>query len=712
MDSDSDVEIVPNSIDDGYDNQHSLGSTSSSSNASLPSLSKKRVHQRSSISRPTITTSTTTSTTASKIACNSSSKGSTSKLPFDTSSSDIEFIAGPSTHARGAGTDLTNRIRSLASSSSKRSANIGGFKSAAAILKDEAKRERAAAKRRSPSASSDAANTVPDKATTSRKASPYFSSDSDTKGKQREASLPPPLTTYSKTSKEQRQLEDEDDDILELPPPLRATKTKSASPVKALLEEEDMLSEQSQSPGSAFRNTLSKFKAPSIASTSASSRATGSLFTARASSKGAVAYDITLSSDSSFASTSDSISSTKRARSIFASSSTTTASSGQLQLPTPFLAVITTCPTCSDIWTVAKDTKTKLNHIRKCAIQKSFSNEEVERLVEEQVRALHDKAAEDNRKHHDNRTLLEGLLSKKGKDVQVVGVEKKKKKVKDATNSIEKGVEMEHDISRPVMLATQGGSTFSQATSTQVQKELNKRIKTNQRIERGDFLNVPLMGQASTSDGTLHSTSDATAREGSKSILAEAATKGRKKKGAADVSGIGSKNWLKAAQLLKAKEAEANAAEELEASSLLSTSHIGASITSTLASENSKGKQRASSTTNSMQKNKLVPYSDSKYRLAEKVKDIAASRTRQIDSSAESDISNNDQNMIMSDDGLDRPYRNPSDLSLSLLDLAIQRGSEKKKQGYDAWALAGTLEDTVKDRCVVSNTFLFWSLIY
>jgi len=361
-----------------------------------------------------------------------------------------------------------------------------------------------------------------------------------------------------------------------------------------------------------------------------------------------------------------------------------------------------------------------LNHIRKCALQKSISNDEVDCLVEEQVRALHEKAQENNKKHHDSRTLLEGLLSKKGKDVQVVGVEKKKK-AKDLANKASDEATLAigdvQDVQMPstVVLATQGGSTYSQATSTQIQKELNKRIKTHQRIDRGDFLNVPLTAQPffpeeSTSDGTTSedpSKSTHSARQ--KSVLAEAATKGRKKKGAADISGVGSKNWLKAAQLLKAKETEAVAAEELEASSLLSTAHIGASIASSLAFETSKGKQRTTTSgAFSSKKNRLVPYSDSKYRLAEKVKDIAALRTRQIDSSAESDNAGTIKDVDMSDvddDIVQRPCRNPSDLSLSLLDRAIQRGSDKKRQGYDTWALAGTREDTVKDRYVVSYAF-------
>lgn len=389
--------------------------------------------------------------------------------------------------------------------------------------------------------------------------------------------------------------------------------------------------------------------------------------------------------------------------------------------------IITKCPTCNDAWTIFKDPKTKLNHIRKCALQKSYSNAEVNKLVEDQVRELYHKAEEKNRIHHDNRTLLEGVISRKGKEVQVVGVEKKKKPQGKQNELISNAYsrdnseaphmdEEEKEVTREVVLSTQGGSTYSQATSTQVYKELTKRIKTNQRIERGDFLNVATSARSAIVEAGTRSASDSVASDDASakpSVLAEAAAKARRKKGTADANGVGSKNWLKAAQLLKAKEKDAMEVEDLEASSLLSTAHIGASIASTLASNTSssfgtaaKGKQQASSANTS--KTRLEPYSDSRFRLAEKVKDIAALRTRKTDSSAESDIESVNaatrQDTGSNDEysGMERPYRNPSDLSLSLLDKAIQRGSEKRKQGYDAWALAGTAEDTVRDRYVVS----------
>lgn len=372
------------------------------------------------------------------------------------------------------------------------------------------------------------------------------------------------------------------------------------------------------------------------------------------------------------------------------------------------------------MWTVAKEPKTKLNHIRKCAAQRVYSDEDVGRLVEEQVRSLHDSAQEKNRKHHDDRTLFEGLLSKKGKEVQVVGVENKKKESRSGRrNNITAQARLfaeedryEGNSAQPPVLATQGGSTYSQATSTQVQVELNKRIKANQKIERGHFLNVSQTAQSYARDNKSRTNSDGSANEststsqlaGQKSILAEAASRGRKAKGRANASGIGSKNWLKAAQLLKAKESEATTAvEELETPPLMSTAHIGTSINSALGPESSKGKHRASSAI--MHNSRLESYMDSRHRLAGKIKEIAAARTRQNDSSAESDyIVETDGPVDALDDEtyLQRPYRNPSDLDISLLDRAIRIGTEKKKQGYDAWALAGSREDTVKNRDVVS----------
>lgn len=829
MDSNSDIEIVPNSVDD-IEEDHSLSSDSSTASvSSLPPLkaTRKRVTQDHRSSSTLSATSSRKATTTVYNAASTSkltSTASTSKI-LDASSSDIEIIAGPSsigkgsTSKRGAGTDLTNRLRgrssnsrllsSLSTTGSKRASSpnggIGGFKSAAAILKEEARKERKAAARQrsssSTSASSNAAVSTTSKAAKSRDVSPALSSSSsglDVKGKKREEeSLPTSVVLSEKYQHDERQLEDEDDDIVELPPP--SSSLQASTRTTSRMEDDDMAVDvngdaESSSPGAAFRHSINKFKAPSIPpisrsgrnSGSSNSRSSSSLFAGGKDASDRIASSstgLTVLADSSTASTSTSTStSNKRARSKFTATTATTSEpfsntkSQQLEIPIPFLAVINKCPTCNDVWTVHKDPKIKLNHIRKCAISKAYySNESVNELVEIQVRDLQAIAEERNRRTLDGRTLFEGVLSRKGKDVQVVGVEKKKKKTsslstkgKEVDNWNEKEEEEEGNTFRQVVLSTQGGSTYSQATSTQVQKELTKRIKTAQRIERGDFLNVPATGAVTASSAALvrdtssHSTSDGTGTgtgsgddqastttgngtingNGGKSALEEAVSKGRKKKGTASLSaGVGSKNWLKAAQLLKAKEKEAAtataaamAASELgHDASLLSTSHMGGnSITSTLLASSTittaagtKGKGRALASVNAnAAKNRLVSYQESRFRIAEKVKDIAALRTRSstiasIDSSDTSQSEaaaaasgmnaekSTDTGTAGNYDMISRPYRNPSEVSYCLLDKAIQRGSEKEKQGYNAWDLAGSAEDTIKDRFVVSFRLFF-----
>lgn len=745
-DSDSDIEIVYNSVDEDAGN-HPLSSSSSSSSSSLHSLSKRRVlhHQRSSSSKTTITSRTAAASTTTTIS---------SRLP-QSSSSDIELISGPPTLShrdastkRGAGTDLTNRIgrgSSSTSASSKRassSAKIGGFKSASAILKDQAKEAR---RRSSSSASSDAASGAP--SSKSRDVSPALSSSSsDIKGKERDDSLPPPLETQA-IEQEPRHLEDEDDDIVELPPPsqIPIINVKEQSPIASLLDE----AMPSSSPVAAFRNTLNRFKAPSIPQNTRSSSNRSSMFAGNNGSRDTSSSVIAVLSDSSNASTSTSLSSSTRSR-FTNKASTSSSITDQLQIPTPFLAIITRCPTCDAEWTVTKDPKVKLNHIRKCSITKSYSRHEIDALVEKQVRSLQALAEERNRKIHEGRTLLEGVLSKKGKDVLVIGVEgrdiansssEKKGKGKAQNETEGEMDEMDNLEARQVVLSTQGGSTYSQATSTQVQKELNKRIKTAQRIGRGDFLNVPSTANIPLSDHSSHSASEGSGSDAQgksnngKSILEEAFSKSRKKKGSANVSGVGSKNWLKAAQLLKAKDKETSSilGTEMDGdTSLLSTAHIGASISSTFTSsidstasgkvKGGGGKGRKQRDTSANLANRLVSYEESRYRLAEKVKNIASSRASRRSSDTLSIASDPVDNAVAAivkmganepirpfeeeEEGegtsLMRPYRNPSDLEICLLDKAIRRGVEKRKSGYDAWDLAGSVEDSEKNRYVVS----------
>ena len=286
--------------------------------------------------------------------------------------SDIEILDRPGTAPSRGMSSASTLLASKQAARKKRSVNAGaGFKSAAALLKSEA-REQA---RRSASSSS---------------------------GDERHSA---------------RAIVDIDiDDSLELPPPLTRplhTANLLAPPMAQQKRASSTASTSDDEPEILFRNKLDRFRSTSSESLAIKSepRTTApvqrSLF--------APSADSTTKSDSS----------KPTSRRFLSTLASTVKPDTAITIPTPYLALITTCPSCSAAWTTSKTAATKLTHIKKCALKEGMLQDTVMELVERQVRSMQDSIDEERRKAYNNRTMFEAVISRRGKDVTVVGVERK-----------------------------------------------------------------------------------------------------------------------------------------------------------------------------------------------------------------------------------------------------------------------------------------------
>ena len=492
----------------------------------------------------------------------------------------------------------------------KRKANVGGFTTATAILKDEKRK--------------------------AKSTSPHFENPprSVNKGKGR-------------AKAEEAEQPDFDDELIELPPPLRAAKApkqpQSIRDSPGELESERHASGSSDSDVgiSSFRKHVSNFKAPGG---SRQGSMTASLFApasgkSKGSSSGSLGRASSLSDASSAA---DVKPKDGKSRVRLPAAPKPPA----LVVPKDILTVMTHCPMCEASWTTAsfKTSNAKLLHLRKCAPVKGYRHDTVVELSFKQVQELQDEREELRRQAESNKTLFENILSKNGKDVLVVGVEEKRKKSKPAEVSAADlpaggGATL---LPKAAVLYTQGGSAHSQATHTQVQREIDTHIKVNKKVDRGEFISLLKPD-----------------REAVASNIAPNA--------------IGSKQWQKAAQLLAAKAAG------------IATDTPGTS-----------GSVASKSTL-------LESYSTSRFRLAEKAKRMIESGSASSASSASED---NAEHMLGDDDddaqcngNFGRRHRQAGDGSLSLADQAI---ASSRSRGYDLWSMACTETDTGAPRLVVS----------
>ena len=522
----------------------------------------------------------------------------------------------------------------------------------------------------------------------------------------------------------------DDDDILELPPPLRRSspllvpdenRMEAISDIPLLHDDSSASSEiEVDSPATLFRNRISTFRAPALArKPSGGSR---SLFSVSSSTTTTIAVtdSTTLLTDSSTANATASTSAIpesippppaaqgKKGRKVKKEVPVDPLAPPVLVIPTPFLSIITACPVCTDAWTTTKTTNFKLAHIRKCATARGYLNDTVNQLAERQVRAAFGFAEDARRRMQEERTLFETIVSKKGKEVLVVGVEQKQKqhqneKAKPSERAASAGnlpavgsaSVSDTENARPGVLSqvqpqplagavlyTQGGSAHSQATHTQVQRELNGKIKVNQKVTRGDFVSVLQPNKPGAPPGILAGVRSGTGKDGAASAGAGL--------------GVGSKAWQKAEELLR---------EKVEGAP-------GDAVDTSAAEGGTNA--RPAYTVSFGRTGKLESFNTSRFRLAEKARRVAAARTIVIASPVTS-ASESESDVGMARTALRplaplskaqalaalRPYRNSGRRNVSLVDSAsaIALGLD-----YDLWELAGATVDIVPDRIVVSHS--------
>lgn len=468
-----------------------------------------------------------------------------------------------------------------------------GFASARSFLKSERQKSALQAKQQRERDEKDQA---------ARSVSPYFENDSRalSKGKGR--------------AKSEEQSEDEF--IEALPPPLKAARSVQQLPYSRPISAGSAASASSDSDTavSAFKKTVSGFKAPGVSRQSSITESL--LLPGNGRSKSIAGAPLNRASSLSDSSSGASFAKPGKNAAVV--------KPPQITVPTELLNVMTNCPVCKVAW-AAEKTKTaagKHGHIRKCAVAKGFREDTVLDLSYRQVEQLKSERDEIRRKAEAAQTLFDNVVSKKGKDVLVVGVEEKRRKAKLAeSDSLDS-----KEARKEAVLYTQGGSAHSQATHTQVQRELDKNIKANQKIDGGEHISL------------LRPSQDA--------IAANIAAKG-----------TGSKQWQKAEGLLAA---------------------------------------RANGTTADSKGYKLESYATSRFRLAEKAKQILESRSASSASSADEAMEEGQEGSAKS---FERPYRKTDKDSISVIDRAL---SVSTSRTYEMWSLNGGESEAEVPKTVVS----------
>lgn len=434
-------------------------------------------------------------------------------------------------------------------------------------------------------------------------------------------------------AKAEDQSDFDDESIEALPPPLRAAKPPrqpSHAPLSTT-ERHSSVSSDSDAAVSSFKKQISSFRAPG------EGRQTPVSAPMFAPTNGRFTTSL-LGRASSHSDTSTASSSAKPTeKKVKASSST---KPPPMTVATELLNVMTKCPICALVWPSdkVKTASSKLAHVRKCASVKGYREDTVQDLSYRQVGNLKAERDEVRRNVEANQTLFENVVSRKGKDVLVVGVEEKSEKRRSAEQS---------DGSATVetaVLYTQGGSGHSQATHTQVQRDLDKNIKINQRVDRGDFISLLRPSQGA--------------------VAANVAP-----------NGVGAKQWQKASELLAARAA-------------LSSELTGPST--------SLPPARLSST--------LENYATSRFRLSEKAKRIIESRSASSASSADEETKegqSTDRPAKLRSASFERTYR--QSMGVSLADMAIAASASRS---YDMWGISSAERDTETPAFVVSFPLL------
>ena len=429
----------------------------------------------------------------------------------------------------------------------------------------------------------------------------------------------------------------------------------------------------SDSPSSLFRSSIARFRAPKGNGSASATASTSHPVSKHANSRSISSCPSRSNSNTSILSESSTTSSRAGELDLGASLTTHVAPS-QLTIPSPYLALISSCPVCKEVWIKAKTATSKLSHVRKCASARQCSEETVLKLTEGQIRQMQEQVQEERRRLESQRTLFETTVSKKGKEVSVVGVERKTKKYTSigGDSDIENMPAGSGARMKEVVLHTQGGSTHSQATASQVQKDLNSRIKINQKITRGDSVVV----LQPNSRGLPKKAIEAFVRKSKRNAL----------QGAPAAHAVGSKTWNKATELL-AKSAVAQMNITSESSGV----------------EMSAGEETLKRT------GRLENYQNSRFRLAEKAQRIAAARSipKPVIANFEISVSSMTTSADVYDDAsygspsetFPRPYRRSDRPSQSLIDQAASLASDLP---YNLWDLAGSAADPIPDRIVVS----------
>lgn len=588
------------------------------------------------------------------------------------SDSDIEVLPQPSLGAsRPASGPASTTTRQISTCRTTRRRNkAGGFTSASALLKEEVRRTK-----RASSTNSERTRSRSPKIPVGTPYIPAVSVD---------------RTECASSTRSPIKL-DEDDDPFALPPPLPSPLPSddrgSDSPTKSVHIDVKAASEsEEESCETLLRRNITRFQANG----KGSAKIERSLSATSATSNLFHRSNVDSSSRTSSAKTTNKGSS---AITEAESEQTSGEATSSLTVPGPYLALITACPVCSASWTVSKANTSKHAHIRKCASQRSFMPRTVIELVERQIKEMQDAVEQRRKEAEQERTLFERTVSGKGKDVHVVGVEKKQRRLEGSSrreggsgSDVENLPVLRNDSGAPNLLAaadavlyTQNGSAHSQATHTQVQREINQNIKLAQKISKGSYVSGIL--QPRRQSLIMLSKDDSSAKSNPKQATARSAA-------------TGSKNWTKAAELLARS-----------------------------AAKNDLKGQPADE-----KPGKLESYSSSRFRLAEKARRIASERSILpiMATSAAISLTAGSATVVNSsfgragesrDEGTDgsdscsglprlgrasfpRPYRRTDQLSPSLMDTAT---GIAESLPYDLWTLAGSAIDSNSNRVVVSH---------
>ena len=133
-------------------------------------------------------------------------------------------------------------------------------------------------------------------------------------------------------------------------------------------------------------------------------------------------------------------------------------------VPIEMIALLSTCPVCSEIWTGRKTAPTKSKHIHKCARDHSWDDARLLASVESTIRALKDAEVQKHKQVEAERTLFQG----------VVGIGRSTMVDKALHKADAEVIGVDDDA----YAATQGGTlATSPTTSTQVQKDLEAKKK-------------------------------------------------------------------------------------------------------------------------------------------------------------------------------------------------------------------------------------------